>query len=60
MNKMTTQKPLKLIFSAKENTKNENTNHRLEGEVCQCISDSKRVSKIYKYLLKIICIKMIQ
>lgn len=60
MNKMTTWKPLKLILSGKENTENENTNHRLRGEVCQYISDSKLVSKIYKDLLKIICIKMTQ
>lgn len=57
---MTTRKPLKLFFSAKENTENENTNHRLRGEVCQYISDSKLEYKIYKDLLKIICIKMTQ
>lgn len=60
MNKMTIWKPLKLFFSAKENAENENTNHRLVKEVCQYISTSKLVSKIYKDLLKIICIKMTQ
>lgn len=57
---MTTRKPLKLFLSAKENTENENTSHRLREEVCQYISDSKLVSKIYKDLLKIICIKITQ